>query len=257
MKYKIAIGAIILIVLGFLVGQWIPLEYFRPTIVNKPIESKDYYSLIVSIIAASATFFAVIAALFREEIRNWWEYVRIEYSIPDEKFIEVLNPNLSNAGGSSLPLEAEKYRCEIEIVNNGTISSRSSEIIVESVNYKDNNLNTTQPLETIGTPLMWGSTQETRITIPPKGKKRIVVLELIPPDTSSSPDGAGSQSLPTLDIMGVKSEIISNNGTWIATYLLHSDNSKPKRFQVEIKWNGRWQGRKTEMNKCLTIELKG
>ncbi|WP_421805734.1 hypothetical protein [Flagellimonas sp.] len=257
MKYKIGLGIILMIILGYLIGQWIPIEYLRPTIENKPIETKDYYSLVVQIIAAVATFLAVIAALFREEIRRLWEYVKIDYSIPEEKFIEVLNPNIGNAGVVSTPIEAEKYRCEIEVMNNGTISSHSSEIIVESVNFKHKDLNSSQPLETIGTPLFWGSTQEQRITIPPKGKKRIIILEVIPPDTESSPDGSETESLPSLSIMGVKTEIVNNTGTWSATYLLHSTNSKPKRFYVDIKWNGQWHGRKTEMNKCLTIELKG
>lgn len=257
MKYKIGIGLLLAVLVGYAIGHWIPVKWLHPTITENPIELKDYYSILVQIIAAAATFFAVMAALFREEIRRWWEYVEIEYSIPEEKFVEVLNPNLGNDQANSQTIEAEKYKCSIELTNNGTIASHSSEIILESLQFKANNLNSNESLETLGIPINWGYTDEPRITIPPKGKKRVVVLELIPPDTESSPEGSSSQTLPILSIAGLSNDIVNQNGTWTATYMLYSSNSKSKRFSVEIKWNGQWHGRKTEMSKCLTIELKG
>lgn len=257
MKYKIAVGLMIAVIVGYGIGHFIPLDLLKPTIEYGPIKSNEYYSVIIQLIAAIATFFAVMAALFREEIRRWWEYVEIEYSIPEEKFVEILNPNLGNDQTSNKPIEAEKYKCVIEITNKGTISSHASEIILESLIFKANHLNSNEPLETLGIPIEWGNTYESRITIPPKGKKRVVILELTPPDSESSPGGAAKQTLPILTFAGINEEIINKNGTWTATYMIYSSNSKSKRFSVEIKWNGQWQGRKTEMNKCLTIELKG
>ena len=256
MKNKIGIGLLIAVVLGYLIGNWIPFNWLHPTIKENPIELKDYYLILVQIFAAIATFLAVTVALFREEIRRWWEYVEIEYSIPEEKFVEVINPNHGNDQSNSHTIEAEKYKCLIELLNSGTIASHSSEIILESLQFKADNLNTNESLETLGTPINWGYTDEPRITIPPKGKKRVVVLELIPPDTESSPDGLASQTLPILSIAGLNSNIVNQKGTWTATYMLYSSNSRSKKFSVEIKWNGQWHGRKTEMNKCLTIELK-
>lgn len=238
MKYKIAIGVLLAIFIGYAIGHWIPVSWLKPTVTETPLESKDYYSILVQILAAIATFFAVMAALFREEIRRWWEFVEIEYVIPEEKFVEVLNPNIGNDQASSQTIEAEKYKCSIELTNSGTIASRSSEIILESLQFKANNLNTNESLETLGTPITWGNTDEPRITIPPKGKKRVVVLELIPPDTESSPDGSSTQTLPILSISGLDNDIVNKNGTWTATYMLYSSNSKSKRFAIEIKWNG-------------------
>lgn len=257
MKYKIGIGILLSILVGYAIGHWIPVSWLKPTVTDSPIELKDYYSILVQIFAGAATFFAVMAALFREEIRRWWEYVEIEYVIPEEKFVEVLNPNIGNDQSSSQTIEAEKYKCLIELTNSGTIASRSSEIILESLQFKAYNLNSVESLETLGTPINWGNTDEPRITIPPKGRKRVVVLELIPPDTESSPESSSTQTLPILWIAGIENEIVNKNGTWTATYMLYSSNSKSKRFSIEIKWNGQWQARKTEMNKCLTIELKG
>lgn len=256
MKYKFGIGLLISTIVGYWIGNLLPIGWLRPTIEESGLKSSEYYSIIVQFIAAVATFFAVIAALFREEIRRYWEYVEIEYSIPDEKFVEILNPNIGSDQSSSKQIEAEKYKCVVEVFNTGTTTSHSSEIILESLIFQASHLNSSEQLETQGIPIKWGNTSESRITIPPKGKKRIIILELTPPDSESSPGGAATQTLPIMIFAGLGEDIVNKNGTWLATYMLYSSNSKSKRFSVEIKWNGQWQGRKTEMNKCLTIELK-
>ena len=142
----VAAGALFLLILVPLFGseingakRWInlgmrlqPSEFLKPEINQNPIELKDYYGLVVQVIAAIATFLAVLAALFREEIRRWWEYVKIDYSIPNENFREIINPNTGNSGdGENTPIEAEKYVCEMEVMNKGTVSSLTSEIVLE------------------------------------------------------------------------------------------------------------------------------
>lgn len=257
MKYKIIFGAIILLIIGYILGQYIPTEFLKPQVNQNPIELKDYYGLLVQIIAAVATLLAVVAALFREEIRRWWEYVKIDYSIPKENFREIINPNTGNsADGAKTTIEAEKYVCEMEVINNGTVSSLTSEIVLESMLFKSSYSNTHKPIDTIGTPLNWGNTQESRVTIPPKGKKKVPILELIPPDKESSPGGNENTTSPKIIIMGVDTDLMETEGMWTATYLIYSSNFKPNRFIIEIKWNGRWHGRMTEMKDCLTIDLK-
>lgn len=257
MKYKIGIGLLIALVAGYVIGQLIPVEQMRPEIEPKSLESKDYYSLIVQIVAATATFLAVVIALFREEIRRWWEFVQIDYSIPTDKFIEVLNENIGDPSqGASQPLEAEKYLCTLEITNNGTISSHASEIILESVVLESKEFTNPQIIETNGLPLTWGNTNENRITIPPKGRKKVVILELIAPEKESTPESEESISSPELNFSGVDDEKKFTNGVWRATYLVYSSNCRPRRFEVHVTWNGKWQGRKTEMRNCLKVDLK-
>jgi hypothetical protein len=122
MKYKFGIGLLISTIVGYYIGNLLPIGWLHPTIEESRLKSSEYYSIIVQFIAAIATFFAVIAALFREEIRRWWEYVEIEYSIPDEK-----------------------YKCVVEVVNTGTTTSHSSEIILESLIFQASHLNSSEP----------------------------------------------------------------------------------------------------------------
>lgn len=256
-KYKIIAVIFLTGTLGYIVGQLIPIEYLKPTVEREPIKSNDYYNLIIQGIAASVTLLAVIIALFREEIRRWWEFVRIEYSVPEDKFEEVINPTIGNpSDGDSQPIEAEKYLCAIEVINSGTISAHSSEIILESASYKSNDSHTVQPLEITGRPLKWGTSGDLQITIPPKGKKKVAIFELIPPNSVSSPGGEESVRAPQLNISGVNSKLYEVSGVWSASYLIYSSNSKPRRFSIEIKWNGQWQRRLTEMRSCLTIDIK-
>lgn len=256
-KIKIVLGILISLIIGYFIGQKIPIEFLHPKIEEKPLETKDFYNLVVQIIAAFATFLAVLIALFREEIRRWWEYVDIKYEIPENKFIEVLNSNIGDpANGKSLPLEAQKYLCTLDIINSGTITSYSTEIILESLIVENKEYTSPQNLDPNGLPLNWGSSNEQKIVIPPNGKKKVAIFELIAPEKESSPEGQESSTLPQLCFSGVTSNNDFSNGVWKATYLVYSSNCKPKRFEIHITWNGKWQSRKTEMQNCLKIDLK-
>ncbi len=92
MKWYLKVGiGISIAIIAYLIGNWIPIKYLNPTIDFTSIKSAEYYGLIISSISAFVTFLAVVIALFKDDIRKKWIFSKIELSIPEENFFEVLN----------------------------------------------------------------------------------------------------------------------------------------------------------------------
>jgi len=249
---KIGLGLIISVV-AYVIGNLIPVEFLKPEIKVTEIESAEYYGLMISSISAIVTFLAVVIALFKEDIRKWWEYSRVEASIPNESFYEILKNNIDS---SVQPLEAEKYDCKIQIFNSGNISAMGLEVQLESLIYSGVDFPTPQNIETYGHSIYWNGQKELKINLPPEGKKSISILELIAPEQQSSPEGEDVSIPCQLNIAGIENSKDYSKGKWTASFAIFSTNAKPIRFQIEIDWNGRWEKRVTEMRNHLKIELK-
>lgn len=254
--YKFGIGLGIAII-AYLIGNIIPIKYLSPTIEFTTIKSAEYYGLIVSSISAFVTFLAVIIALFKEDIRKKWIFSKIEVSIPEENFFEVLNSSIGNTtDNTNQALEAVKYNCKIEIFNSGSISAMGLEIQLESLIFKGTDYPTPQIIETFSRSLSWNGNGETKINISPEGKKTISILELTAPEQQSSPEGDNLTIPAKLNIADIDNYPDFKKGKWTGSFAIFSTNAKPVRFTIEIVWNGRWQKRASEMKNNLKIDLK-
>ena len=251
----IAILIILIGIIGYVVGQWIPISYLRPQITSVPLQTYQYYALIINIMAAIVTFLAVMVALFKEDIRKIWECSKIEIRTPIDNIIEKLDTS-SQSDSSDTHLEARAYESRIEINNTGNISAIGAEIYLEKLSFKGEFANS-QIIETTGTALPWSGTEKTNIIIPPEGKKLLRIVELYGPEKQSLPTGDKTEyPPPTLKIGDVANKVEYNKGTWIGTFVLYSQNAKPVSFDVEIEWNGKWEKRLSEMRKHLKIIIK-
>lgn len=254
--YKIGLGLMI-VILAYLIGNLIPIKYLSPTVDSTPIKTAEYYGIIISSLSAFVTFLAVIIALFKEDIRKIWEYSKIQVSIPKENFFEILNSSIGHTtDNSNQPLEAIKYNCKIEIYNSGSISAMGLEMQLESLVYTGSDYPTPQIIETLGQSINWNGLNETKINLPPEGKKALSILELSAPEQQSSPTGQNVLIPAKLVIANIDNNSDFKKGKWTAAFAIFSTNAKPVRFKIEIDWNGRWQMRATEMKNNLKIDLK-
>lgn len=251
---KLSIG-FILAIIGYLIGNLIPIEYIKPKIISTDIETPEYYGILISSVSAIVTFLAVVVALFKEDIRRLWAYSNIVISIPDENFVEVLKTNVSDTSKDEQLLEAGEYKCNIQIKNSGNISALGVEIYLETLTFSSTAYPTSQIIETSGIPLDWNDVSENRINLPPEGNKRLCVIELKAPESQSLPSGENTYVPSKLFIAGIETSPDFKNGKWIGTFVIFSSNTKPIRIKLEIEWNGRWEKRVTEMKNHLNISL--
>ena len=249
---KIGIGLAISII-AYIIGNLVPISYLKPSVKQTEIESAEFLGIVISSISALVTFLAVLIALFKEDIRKWWEYSKIEVSIPEENFREVLKSSIDSP---NQPLEADRYDCKIEVYNSGNISAMGLEMQLESLVYSGVDFPTAQIIESYGHSIFWDGKNESKITLPPEGRKSISILGLSAPEQQSSPEGDEVTIPSKLNIAGLDNPDDFKRGKWTAAFAIFSTNAKPIRFTMEIDWNGRWENRVTEMKNHLKIELK-
>jgi hypothetical protein len=234
------------------IGSVLVWVFTRKYVIFTAIKSPEYYALVIRSLSALVTFLAVCVALFKEDLRKIWEYSKLEVSIPTDNFFEVLN---TSSGSPSMVkptvLEATNYSCKIQITNSGTVSALGLELSLESLVFSGPSYPAPQNIETFGLPISWDGKSDTKMNLPPEGKKLVNVLDLTGPKQQSSPGGQNMTIPSSLFIAGIKNSEDHANGKWIGTFAIFSTNSRPVRFQLEIEWNGKWQKRATEMKSSL------
>lgn len=257
MRWQIKIGiGLVIAILAYLIGNWVPIEYLKPNIVKSDLKSAEYYTIVISSISAIVTFLAVIVALFKDDIRKIWNYSKIEIKIPTENIKErTSSSNDSQSDSSESHIEARKYESRIEISNIGNISTIGAELYLEKLTFEGLGYATIQTIETTGVPLCWSGSDKTTIIIPPEGRKLVKIFELISPEKQSLPNGENTTVPAQLKIGNIDNNHEFSNGKWIGTFVLYSQNAKPVRFSVKIEWNGRWEKRLTEMKQYLKIDI--
>lgn len=252
-EYKIILISIA-IILAYCIGLWIPIEYLKPTIKEEEIGKGEYYRLIISIISAFITFTAVLVALFKDDLREYWKFARINFSIPDNHTIEITN-DVSN-GQSDEVLQAKKYISRVEIQNTGNLPLLNSEIYLEKLEYFPKDSTIPQFVECSGSPIKWNGSAVETIIIPPSGKKMVTIVEIFAPEKISTPDSAKENKPAKLIIGNLENKLGDNKGKWHATYTVYAQNHKAKSFVITIEWNGLWKSRLTEMNNYFKIQKK-
>ena len=256
-RYILCIG-LSLIIIGYILGNCIPIEILRPNITTKEITLNDLYTRIISIIGTIVTVFAVIVALAKEDIRKWWDFASFEIRFRDEnKMIEILTNELSSAtSGNSY--KAKKYESILIIKNKGSIAAKNCEIYLERLQFKSNDFPSHQEIQSSSKPLSWNNNSNNSILIPATGKAYISAFEIILPSIQSVPSEQSTSTdvKPKIIIGGAESPNNFINGTWEAKFIIYSENTKPCDFSIIIKWNNKWENRLVDLSKHLTVDLK-
>ena len=244
------------LIIGYLVGVFFPIQLLKPNYSdNETFNKVEYYRFLVSVISAFITFCAVIVALFKDDLREFWKKPNIKVSMTDRNTIEEFN-NASESGSSSDPLIASKYISKIEIENIGNLASLNTEIILENLEFKEKDTSILQPVECSGKPLQWNGMDATSITLPVGAKKTISIAIITAPEKVSKPDSQSVKNPSKVIIGGVENNHEQLKGTWIGTFTIYAQNYKPTSFKIEMEWSGIWKPRLTEFKTQYKINLK-
>lgn len=260
MKWYCKIGIIAVIaILFYLIGNWIPLDYLKPKIEETPLKSSEYYSLVIRVIAAIITFLAVVVALFKEDFRKLWDYSKLEIKLADESgIIEKLEIERKETNSESKlkHYKAEKYESVLVVENIGNKTAKNCEIYLEKICFKGNEYIEEQNILIHNSSLVWNNDNERKIHIPPKGKKKVTIVELFEPKKQALPNGEEEYSASQLFIGKVLNPTEYTSGKWEVHFIVYSDDSNPKKILFSLGWNGKWEQRFSEIKNCLTIKLE-
>ncbi len=254
-KYYKFIFLLIAVIAGYILGNFIPIEIFRPTFIEESISKTEYYKIMLSLVSACITFCAVLVALFKDDFREYWKRPKIEFHTPSEMTIEDLSASLESEINND-NIFANKYISRIEVKNVGNLPALNSEIYLDKLEFIPKDSSIAQIIECSGSALEWNGADIQNIIIPPGGKKLINIIEVTPPEKISTPDSEKINKPPCLIIGNIKNTKEHQKGKWIATFSLYAQNHKPVSFKLEIEWTGIWKNRLTEFNNQFKISKK-
>lgn len=254
-KYFKFLVFIALLVLIYLIGNYFPIGIIKPNFPETDVLNKsEYYRFIVSIISAFITFCAVLVALFKDDLREYWKRPRLILSEPTQITIEGFNDVETES--TNRALVANKYISRIEIQNSGNISSVNTELLIEKLEFKAKDSTIIQEIECYGKSLPWNGSDSTTMVLPAGVKRLIDIVFITVPEKISKPDSSTVTSPSKISIGGITNHVEKNNGTWIATFGLYSQNHSLVTFKVEIEWSGIWKSRLAEFKSQYQIKLK-
>ena len=246
MNVKKILLIIIPLLIGYLAGYYFPIGILKPNYPESEILNKaEYYRFIVSLIAALITFSAVLVALFKDDLREYWKRPILKFTEPLHMTIEELNNN-SESGSSNDNLIANKYISRIEIKNEGNLPAISTEIFLEKLEFKEKDTNILQNVECYGKPLKWNGTDLTSMILPVGAKKLIDIVVITAPEKVSKPDSQTTKNPSKIIIGGIPNNNEQLKGTWFATFGLYAQNHNSISFKIEMEWTGIWKPRLTE-----------
>jgi len=254
MKKFYKIGILILSIgIGYFVGNFLPIEIFKPSFSNDALSKGEYYRLIVAIISASITFFALFIALFKDDIRELWKRPRISFSLPDKHTIEDTDSSLDSESGTET-IKAKRYLTRIEIKNSGNLPALNCEMYLDKLEFIPKETSIAQNIECSSAPLKWNGTESPTIIIPPGGKKLLDIIEVKAPEKVSTPDSARTNNKTKLFIGTIPNNNDQAKGKWKVKFSLYSQNHNPVSVEVEIEWNGLWKNRYSEFSSHFQIK---
>jgi hypothetical protein len=242
------------LLVGYIIGHFFPISVLTPGYPDTDVLSKsEYYRFVVSVIAAAITFIAVVVALFKDDLREYWKRPNIKISEPSQMTIEEFN-NGAESGSSTDHLMASKYISRIQIKNDGNLPAVNTEIFLEKLEFKEKNTNIIQPIECFGKPLQWNGTEASSMILPVGATKLLDLIKITAPEKVSMPDSQTIKNPSKIIIGELQIAKEQSKGIWYATFGIYSQNHDPISFKVEMEWTGIWKPRLTEFNTQYQIK---
>lgn len=255
MKRKVIIGIFPLIVfIAYLFGNYLPIEAIRPIITDKTLSKGEYNSFISSLISSIITFFTLLIALFKEDLRELWKRPILKFELPENHTIEDLDSSLDSESEIETII-AKRYLSSIQIINSGNLPALDCEMYLDSLEFTPNDSSIKQNIFCPSSSLEWNGTESKIVVIPSGGKKIIDIIMVTAPEKYSTPDSEKTNNKSQLHIGLIPFENYECKGIWNAKFILFAKNHKPVNLDIEVKWNGVWKGRLTDFDKLFQIKL--
>src|SRR5690606_30985432 len=210
---------------------------------DKKITEYQFHHLQITFISACVTTLALIVALLKDEIKSLWSSANISI---ESKFPKILNEKKTN----TQVVQAEYYYVALNICNLGSLPALQCSIILTELYFK-NATGQETPLDiSSAQEIPWTGKNLPQIAIHAGGtKSEVTILQIKPSDVSSS--GVEQNTSAELFIGGLNiSNLISTPTKKIdckAIFVIYSQQTKPKKYILEITWDGSWHNRLQEM----------
>lgn len=240
---------ILIAIVCYVLGNIVPCKIFIPNIAwCKKISSGEYYYYSITTLGTIATVAAVLVALFGEKIKQYFSYPKFEIKLHSEDILAERSCQIYS-----------KYYNYLEIHNIGNVCAQKCELFLERISSKiDEEMKPCIHFEGCEQAYWDCDNKQKKVIIPNSGYRVHQLFNIVPNQDVSAPNGEGTLSNSFLNISGknIACPSQSNNTIYTIDYLLYSVSCKPYRFTVEIRWDGKWEDLKDDMNQHIKTTIK-
>lgn len=253
-KITITIFSIFLFTLGYLTCMLIPGDFW-PWSIDKsspPLNYAQYLQLTIMLTSSILTLFTIIVALFKDDIIESIRHPKIKKELSIE---EDTNTNSESDGSGSI--SAVRYFGKLDIYNDGSILA--SEFKLEITKIWQKKTDNPNVLYNSRKPIYAIHYEQNKISISSNGHVEYVIFQITPTKTEKS-EQQTSEILPKAEITfaDIKIPNIDTSVPINISFGYSAENIRLQEFSIEIKWDGNWQNRITEMKtKSLSAKIAG
>lgn len=239
---------------GIILGIFISVGiYFRSGITFEKQSAYDIFQFsyyVFGILGAIATMFAVIVALFKEEIIKRIYKPTLKVTLCDEGG---LYENINRTNGNELNNEVGSYICFVKIENISNVLARQCYVKVCGCKYFQDGSKKANEKRMAQNNLKYENQPfDLRYGYP----VQIKLFEIKNPKIMGTPQN--NDYTPTIWFNGVRlSNEKRRKGRWIIEYLISVENGPAQALSLIVDWNGKFCSRaKSEMLNEISVELK-
>lgn len=241
------------IVLGTLLGLFIVQLLNIPIDINKTHSVLETVYYITAPVGVLFTAFAVVVAIWGNDIRGFFNKEKCEVEIENGGFVEDVRGIEDDEH-----MSARQYNCNVIVKNTGPKEIESCTVFITSIIYKEEEKSKGKSIGLSNRiPLYWFEPNNKSINIIKDEHRIIPVMRVYPDSNTQTPDQQNMKRTPRrFSIMGFNIEgKYSKKGIWEISYLICNAHEALKEFKLVAQWNGEWHRREKEMNDCLTVHI--
>lgn len=201
-----------------------------------------YYTF--AVISGNGTFWAVIVALFSQQILDWLFACRCDISLRDDNFI-----------GYVEDAAIVMYENYLLLSNPSSSVIRDCEIVIKKIMYKQNPANNLKKISKIETNLIWPNGRK-KCNIRKGDSLEIPLARILPNTPMGVPNHQNNIEQTHLVIEGASiPRQYNKQGTWEIEYEILSRQEIISKFKIIINWSGEWCDVEREMQLRVTMSL--
>lgn len=218
---------------GYFFGCLWPFKSIMYPLSDNPVDKGQNLENFISIFVALFTLFAVIVALFKDEIVGNFKSVDVDIDVLSDTVEEYLNESQGNSDPT-----VSKFFNQMVFKNKGNVNALDCELLLEKISFKSQTDLLPRPINITKSKVLIGG--QDRTYIPKNGGHR--EADLIEIMATEDPDGNKKTQLLIAD-----NPVPSKAGTWTVECCLNMSNASIKHCQFEIVWDGNWHEHKNNM----------
>jgi hypothetical protein len=213
---------------------------------------------------AVATFFAVLVALFKDSIREWWRKPKLEITCRDEPPWTARTPLFMGDGGGSLLWTGDSYWVRVKVENKGRTRAEKVQVSVSKLYYSPGHEESYSEDSRQHFPLnlRWSHYHVPLLDgISPKMAALCDVIALSDPANPSWPKPPNTPPNTTIGRLQLEVDLPPEfhslrPGRWKLYLRIAAANAKPIDKALLFSHTGEWREHDADMRReCLRVSL--